>query len=465
MHCYTTQSQNNIAIIALTTERLETWLNQQNPTTQRWLNSISFKAKSGEVALLPQDSGNLKAVLLGVDNPDDFWAFGVLPKKLPAGTFYIDNRDNFLNAGQYQRAQLAWGLGSYQFKRYLKRDDYPNQLHLAEDADIVNYLASSIFLLRDLINTPADDMGTEELAKVVKQLAHEHKASFSSTKGRALQNGYPAIYAVGRAGYCEPQLLDLHWGHKSHPKITLVGKGITFDTGGLDLKSASGMRLMKKDMGGAAHAIALARMIMRAKLPVCLRLLVPTAENAIDSRSYHPGDVIQTRAGHSVEIENTDAEGRLILADALTAASEASPDYLINFATLTGAATVALGPDIPAMYTNHNPLAEQLLAASQQVCDPLWQMPLHQPYLDFLKSDIADILSASSTGMGGSITAALFLQKFVPDSLPWIHFDLLGYNKTAKIGRNVGAEAMAIRAVFHFLAQKFTQNSHNDDNL
>ncbi len=458
MQCYTTNQQDaGIPIIALTPARLERYFLQQSARHQSWIDLSQFKAQSGQVCLLTTDSGELARVLLGVASADDYSAFVVLAKQLPQAIFHIDNSDDFFTQEQYQRAEMAWGLGSYQFNAYRSVEDYPSQLALLSHTDMVPHLVSSIFLVRDLINTPADDMGTEELATVVKELAREHKASFTAVKGKALMTGYPAIYAVGRAARCEPQLLDLHWGDKSLPKVTLVGKGITFDSGGLDLKSALGMRLMKKDMGGAAHVIGLARLIMLAKLPIHLRLLIPTAENAIDANSYHPGDVIKTRAGHSVEVENTDAEGRLILADALTAAVEEQPDYLIDMATLTGAATVALGPELPAMYCNDDTFAEKVLMASRKAHDPLWRMPLYTPYRDFLKSDIADILSAATVPMGGSITAALFLQHFVPDNLRWMHFDLLGYNKTAKTGRLVGGEAMAIRAIFEFLSASFAK--------
>lgn len=456
MRCYTDQITSSIAVIPLTAERLGPWLSTKSPEIQRWLEISQFKGESGQVCLLASSSGELQQVLLGVSSADDFWAFGVLPKKLPKGVYHINNDNNFLDAEQYQRAQLGWGLGSYQFNRYVKRDTYPAQLALVDGDETVKHLTSSIFLVRDLINTPADDMGTDQLAAVIKELAHEHKAKFDSIKGKTLAKEYPAIYAVGRSAHCEPQLVELRWGDKSLPKVTLIGKGITFDTGGLDLKPSSGMRTMKKDMGGAAHAIALARLIMLTRLPVHLRLLIPTAENAIDAHSYHPGDIIKTRAGYTVEIENTDAEGRLILCDALAAAVEEKPDYLIDFATLTGAASVALGSDIPAMYCNHDEFAGKLLAASHKSIDPIWRMPLYQPYFELLHSDIADMQNSSTVPMGGSITAALFLQKFVADAPRWVHFDLFAFNKTARMGRPIGGEAMAIRTVFECLKQELS---------
>lgn len=456
MQSYTDQITSSVAVIPLTAARLGPWLSTKSLEIQRWVQVYQFKAEAGQVCLLASSTGELQQVLLGVANADDFWAFGVLPKKLPKGVYHIDNDNSFLNAEQYQRAQLGWGLGSYQFNRYVKRDSYPAQLALIDADESVKHLASSIFLVRDLINTPADDMGTNQLAAIVKELAREHKAKFDSVKGKTLAKEYPAIHAVGRSARCEPQLLELRWGDKSLPKVTLIGKGITFDTGGLDLKSASGMQMMKKDMGGAAHVIALARLIMLARLPVYLRLLIPTAENAIDAHSYHPGDIIKTRAGYTVEIENTDAEGRLILCDALAAAVEEKPDYLIDFATLTGAASVALGSDIPAMYCNDDGFAEKLLAASLKSIDPIWRMPLYQPYFELLHSEIADMQNSSSVPMGGSITAALFLQKFIADTPRWAHFDLFASNKTAKMGRPVGGEAMAIRAVFECLKQELS---------
>jgi len=456
--CYTTENQKNIPILAMTAERLEKWLENQSEHTGNWIEACGYSAKAGKICLVANVAGELEVVLLGVKSADDFWAFGALPKTLPKNTYHIDNADGYFSKEQLSRAQLAWGLGSYQFNAYRNNEALETCLFVEEsnEASLFN-LIDSIYLIRDLINTPADDMGPAELAEAVSAVAEENEAHVSVRVGEELlQQGLLGIYTVGRGASREPRLIDLQWGDEEAPKITLVGKGVCFDSGGLDMKTAAGMRQMKKDMGGAAHALGLARLIMQAKLPVRLRLLISAVENSVDGASYHPGDVIITRAGISVEIDNTDAEGRVVMCDALTEAMDDQPEYLIDFATLTGAARVALGTDIAAMFSNNEEFAEEILASSRDQEDPIWQLPLYQPYKEFLKSDIADISNCSRVGYGGAITAALYLQRFVSEETRWMHFDILASNIENRPGRPKGGEAQAIRAVFKFLQDKFS---------
>ena len=310
--------------------------------------------------------------------------------------------------------------------------------------------------MRDLINTPAADLLPGGLYESARSLAARFGAECSSLAGDdLLANGYPAIHAVGRASADPPRLIDLRWGDPAAPRVTLAGKGVCFDTGGLDLKPASGMRLMKKDMGGAAHVLGLARLVMSAELPVRLRVLIPAVENAVAGNAYRPGDVLATRAGVTVEVDNTDAEGRIVLCDALTEAVREKPDALIDFATLTGAARIALGPDLPALFSNDDDLAGGLARCAEEVRDPLWRLPLHRPYDELLKSQVADVANAASSPQAGAITAALFLRRFVPDGTPWAHFDLMAWNARARPGRPVGGEAMALRATWAWLEGRY----------
>ena len=346
------------------------------------------------------------------------------------------------------------GSISYQFTRYKSTDKVMARLAIdaACNAPAVKQQVEAIFLVRDLINTPADDMMPEHLASCMVDLASEFDARFRSLEGDdLLTHNYPAIHAVGRASDNAPRFLTLEWGQSDRPNVTLVGKGVCFDSGGLDIKNATGMRLMKKDMGGAAHALGLARLIMSAELPVRLRVLVPAVENAIAGNAYRPGDVVTTRSGKTIEVDNTDAEGRIVLADALSDAAEHDPALVIDFATLTGAARVALGTALPAMFCNDDCVANDLLSASDQVRDPIWRLPLHQPYRELIDSKVADITNSAQSPFGGAITAGLFLQTFVPEHVPWVHFDVMAWNVTAKPGRPEGGEAMGIRAVFQYL--------------
>lgn len=455
--CYITQSKGPvIPIKLLMVEQFSHWLSSQDERTRHWVRNTNFDAMPNRVCMIPSATGELQQVLLGVSPVDRFWPVGVLPKLLAEGVYQIDPAD-FESDDHYQRALLAFGLGGYQFNAYRQQPPFGAKLVIPKNLQTsLDYWASSIYLARDLINTPTADMGPPELADAVVQVANEFDAMVTITTGEGLlEEGYGAIYAVGLAGSRPPCLIDLQWGDPNAPKVTLVGKGVCFDSGGLDIKSSAGMLLMKKDMGGAAHALALARVIMLHSLPVRLRLLIPAVENAVGSLSYRPGDVLSTRAGITVEVTNTDAEGRLVLADALAEAVTDDPDYLFDFATLTGAARQALGPQLPALFCNQDPLADALLLASERTQDPVWRLPLYKPYQDYLKSDIADIVNSPKLPMAGAIMAALFLQRFVSDQIPWAHFDLFAWNLETLPGRPVGGDVAALRAVFHYLEGQF----------
>jgi leucyl aminopeptidase len=397
-----------------------------------------------------------RAVFVFADDgtSSDFWRLASLPLRLPDGTWHGNGTD----AGLANRLALAWGIGAYQFTRYRKAERAPAQLVWPRTADraAVQRAVDAAALARDLINTPAQDMGPSALAQAAVQMARANGMRSRVIVGDALlKGGYGLIHAVGRAAADAPRLIDLNWGEARHPKVTLVGKGVCFDTGGLDIKSADGMKLMKKDMGGAAHALALAQMIVQAELPVRLRVLVPAVENAIAGNALRPLDVVTSKKGLTVEIGNTDAEGRLILADALDEACRENPALIVDMATLTGAARVALGPDLPALFVNDEKLAAELLAHSEREADPMWRMPLWQPYRPRLKSSVADLNNVADGPMAGAVNAALFLQEFVAPGVPWIHLDLFGWNPWAAPGRPAGAQAQCLRAVHALIEARF----------
>jgi leucyl aminopeptidase len=427
------------------------WHGGQDPTTQAWLDGSGFKGKAGTHALIPGEEGQVQGVVLVVDQLDAIWDYAGLPRKLPPGHYFLDTD---LGRAAAERAALGWALGSYSFDRYKRKDDgeAPEaKLIVPEAADHagVTRLVEAIELVRDLVNTPAGDMGPAELAEAVRTEAKAHGAKTTIIAGeQLLKKDYPAIHAVGRASSREPRLIDLRWNDGGGPQITLVGKGVVFDTGGLDLKNASGMRLMKKDMGGAAHALALAKLIMGAQLRVSLRLLIPAVENSVSGDAFRPGDILNTRAGKTVEIGNTDAEGRLVMADALAEAAKDKPELLIDFATLTGAARTALGPEIAALFCNDEALAERLLSASETESDPIWRLPLYAGYRRNLDSSVADICNIADNGYAGATIAGLFLQEFVPKGAAWAHFDVMAWNPTGKPGRPKGGEAMGLRGAF-----------------
>ncbi|MEP9377276.1 leucyl aminopeptidase family protein [Aquabacter sp. CN5-332] len=415
--------------------------------------AAGFKGEPGKLLPVPGAGGTLAGFLFGVPaNGGDAFAAGVLPGLLPEGTFHLEGNFHPLSA-------LAFGLGTYRFDRYrTKKANGSAQLQLgqSEDAEHLARTVAAVTLVRDLVNTPANDMGPAELEEAAQALAAHHGAAFRTVEGEALiAQNFPLIHAVGRAATRAPRLLDFTWGDPSHPKVTLVGKGVCFDTGGLDIKPSSGMLLMKKDMGGAANALGLAHMVMARKLKVRLRVLIPAVENAIAGDAFRPSDILQSRKGVSVEIGNTDAEGRLVLADALALADEEAPDLMIDFATLTGAARVALGPQLPPAYTDDDALAADLARHALEQNDPLWRMPLWKPYASMLESKMADINNAGAGGFAGSITAALFLARFVEAAKSWLHLDIYAWNPSSRPGRPEGGEAQTIRALDALLAERY----------
>lgn len=450
-----TAGTDTVAITPLTKADLSGWLDAQPPATAAWVKALNFGAEAGATACLPGDDGKIARVLVGVSALDDLWAFAGLPSSLPPGNYRIDAD---LDRRAATRAALGWALGSYRFGRYKKSDKRFANLIWPKNADHgeVERAATATYLVRDLVNTPANDLGPAQLAEAAALLAEEFEAGLDVIVGDGLlDRDYPAIHAVGRASPRAPRLIDLRWGHPTHPKVTIVGKGVCFDSGGLDIKPSSAMLMMKKDMGGAAHALALGRMIMMAGLPVRLRVLVPAVENVISGNAFKPMDVLKTRKGLTVEVGNTDAEGRLILCDALAEADSEKPDLIIDFATLTGAARVALGPDLPALLCNDDALANDLLAAGEAENDPLWRLPLWAPYRKGLDSKVADIGNVTSNGFAGAITAGLFLQEFVSKETPWAHLDTYAWNGSARPGRPEGGEALGLRAAYAVIAKRF----------
>ncbi|MCO4316861.1 leucyl aminopeptidase family protein [Phyllobacterium sp. 21LDTY02-6] len=420
-----------------------------------WARANGFEGQAGKLLLLADAAGTVSGALFGIGKGETPLVSGKLATGLPEGAWHIAGTTD-----DPELVALGFLLGGYKFTRYLKKDTKTVSLATPEGAGKaeVRRLARAVALARDLINTPTNDMGPVALEKEAEALAGQHDAAISVVKGAALlKKNLPMIHAVGRAGAEEPRLIDLRWGKRDAPKVTLVGKGVCFDTGGLDIKPASSMLLMKKDMGGAANVLALAGIIMDSGLPVRLRVLIPAVENAISANAFRPGDVLTSRKGLTVEIGNTDAEGRLVLADALALADEEEPELLIDMATLTGAARVALGPDLPPFYTNDDGFAAAMAEASSAVADPVWRMPLWQPYESKLSSRIADLNNVTTDGFAGSITAALFLQRFVSKARVWAHFDIFGWNPVEKAHAPIGGEAQAIRALYHHLKQRFTQ--------
>jgi leucyl aminopeptidase len=449
-----------IDLVPLRKAGLEAWLASRPATARTWTAATNFLAEPGSVCLLPGAEGQLEAVLLGMAEDDDPWAFAALPAKLPPGAYRIADPQG---ARQATWAAVAWMLATYSFDRYKSRNgrSWPKLVWPeAADRGHAERLVAATQMVRDLVNTPAADLGPAELAAAAEQLAARHGATARVIVGdRLLDENYPAIHAVGRAAaaHRQPRLIDLAWGDDKAPRVTLVGKGVCFDTGGLDLKPSSNMKLMKKDMGGAAHVLGLASMIMAAGLPVRLRVLIPAVENAVSGDAMRPLDVLKTRKGLTVEVGNTDAEGRLILCDALAEAAREKPALLLDVATLTGAARTALGPDLPALFCNNELLAGDLLRAGEAEADPLWRLPLHKPYRRMLDSKVADLANVSDSPYAGAITAALFLQEFVASGTPWAHLDVLAWNAASRPGRPDGGEAMGLRALYAVVAQRFAK--------
>jgi leucyl aminopeptidase len=423
--------------------------------TRRWLATVGFEGAPDTHALVPAADGGLAAVWAGVYSTCHPWALATLPKVLPPGRYRLGEEGVEMEPGA---AALSWELGGYVFDLYRARRREPATLLLppSEAARRALVVAAAVAATRDLVNTPAEHMGPAELAEAVRLVAKAHRARFRQIVGDELKaEGFPAIHAVGRAASRAPRLVELIWGAERHPRFTLVGKGVCFDSGGLDIKGAEGMRLMKKDMGGAANALGLAQMIMALELPVRLQLLIPAVENAIAGNAYRPGDVIRTRKGLHVEIGNTDAEGRVILCDALAYGAESRPDSMIDLATLTGAARTALGPQLPALFCRDMAMARALVDLGLELGDPLWHLPLWRDYHPGIESEIADIVNTGRNAMAGAINAAIFLEDFVPAGLAWLHIDLYAWNDTQRPGRPVGGEAQTLRTLLAWLEHRY----------
>ncbi len=446
-----------IPITPIEGSSLEAWLGGTDNRTAAWVRATGFKAKAGDVALIPDDKGGLARILLGVEagGRTGLWDYAGLPGALPAGRYAIDAA---IEPADATRAALGWALATYRFDRYTTMPAAEAELvwPKAADRDYVERAAAGTALARDLVNTPANDLGPTRLAEEAKALAKAYKAKFSVLVGdQLLKKNYPTIHAVGRGATDAPRLIDLQWGDPTHPKVTLVGKGVCFDTGGYDIKPSNGMLTMKKDMGGSAQVLGLARMIMDAGLKVRLRVLVPAVKNMISGDAFLPMDVIRTRKGTTVEIGNTDAEGRLVLCDALAEADSEKPELLLDYATLTGAARVALGTDLPALFSNDQQVADDWLRCGIDEEDPVWRLPLHAPYRSMLKTKIADLSNTGSAPYGGAITAALFLEHFVSPTTRWAHIDLMAWNLKDRPGRPEGGEAMAMRSAYRMIEHRF----------
>ena len=449
------KGQPAVSLTLVDKKGFETWVKAQPARIRRAAEAQGFKGDGFQLAILPGERDDWAAVL-GVANADELspWCLAKAAESLPEGTYRVAGR----GPGP---AVLGWLLGQYRFDRYKKDEGGKGRRVLLTDdparIDETVRLAESTFLVRDLVNTPASDLGPAELEAAAKSLANECGGKIAIVSGKALNEGYPMVAAVGAAAAPgrEPRMIEMHWGDQRHPKIAIVGKGVCFDAGGLDLKPSSGMRLMKKDMGGAAHALALARLIVRNRLPVRLHLLIPAVENSVSAAAFRPGDILKSRAGLTVEIGNTDAEGRLILGDALARAAEEKPELILDFATLTGAARVALGPDLPALFANDDTLAAGLLDCGTRVSDPLWRMPLWKNYEEMLASDVADIGNMADAPLAGAVTAALFLQKFVPEATPWAHLDTFAWRPANKPGRPRGGDALGLRAAWEMLRGRY----------
>ncbi|WP_420560668.1 leucyl aminopeptidase family protein [Tepidicaulis sp.] len=451
------ESENKaIPVWALKKDGLDAWKGEHAGARAHWAETQRFEAEAGRVLMLPADDGGIAGVLLGLGNGEDAYAFGALTQALPLGDYRICE---FSGADPYHAA-LSWVLGAYRFTRYAGKAKELPRLVLPDGVEKAGVLrdAGAVFLVRDLVNTPAGDLGPAELEEAARQLAKAHGAEIEVITGDALLGAnYPMVHAVGRAAGAgaEPRLIDIRWGNPEGRKVTLVGKGVCFDTGGLNLKPGNSMGLMKKDMGGAAHVLALGQMIMERGLDICLRILVPAVENAVAGNAFRPGDVLQSRKGLTVEIGNTDAEGRLILADALAEADGEAPELLIDMATLTGAARVALGPDLPPYYTKDDAFAGELQALAEAHADPMWRLPLWGPYDKWLDSQIADVNHITENGFAGSVTAALFLARFVEKAKTHVHFDIYAWNPAAKPGRPQGGAAQTILALDRYIARHF----------
>lgn len=458
LKCYRKETKKKaIPITVVFKKSFSSWIKTQSKQVKTWINQSNFYLESGYHTLLPNNDGSIKTVIIILNDPNDFWIFGQLPGILPKGIYYLNLKTNleFIH-----RLILFWGLGSYQFFKYKtgKGNDNISKLLIPEKINLseIENVISSTYFVRNLINMPPNEMTPSCLEKIALQLSKAYQAKIRVISGQdLLKKGYNAIYYVGKASKHQPRLIELKWGNKNHPKLVLVGKGVCFDSGGLNIKFSHHMRFMKKDMAGAAHVLGFSKMIMEANLPICLRVFIPAIENMVNENAYRPGDIIYMKNGKTVEIENTDAEGRLIMADALADAVSENPNLLIDFATLTDGAEVALGPDYSAMFTNRDELAISLSLHARHEHEFIWQFPLHSPYKRLLSSSIADISNSGTENYAGAITAALFLKEFIPDTIPWIHFDITAWNKKGGLGKIQGGEAVNLRSLFKFITKDF----------
>jgi leucyl aminopeptidase len=453
---------SSVPLWLLYDDEIEAWRAARPPFIRSWLNEHNFKGEKHRVLMVPDANGALEMAVGGLGKRHgglSLWHAAGFAERLPPRRFHLAQQWTDAEATQLS---LGFVYGSYRFERYRpSKAERAASLEPPPNADqnFVGSAAESLKMARDLINTPANDMGPAELAAAARQLADRHQADYQEWVGEELLAAkFPAIHAVGRASASAPRLIDIHWsppGAAAVPCLTLVGKGVCFDSGGLDIKPSSGMALMKKDMGGAAVALSLANMLMRAKISARLRVLVPAVENSIGGNAYRPGDVLSTRKGLTVEVGNTDAEGRLVLCDALALADAERPDLIIDFATLTGAARVALGPELPALFGSDETLVGEVARVAAIEHDPLWPMPLWMGYDDELGSKVADLNNVAASGFAGAIVGALFLKRFVTETPHWLHIDLYGWNPKERPGRGVGAEAHAVRGVYRYLVQRY----------
>jgi len=456
MHAsFTKNARNATPLHAVTTSGLAAFLKKRNKRDATWLKASGFGAKDGELRMVPNASGAIAFAVLGLGKGGDILAAAHFSEQLPAGTYTFGEVPQEVGGAN---GALAWALGTYQFTRYKKGKASAAKLVLPKgvDGDEVTRIADGVALGRDLINTPPNDMGPEELAAATRDLARKHGAKYSQVVGdQLLKQNYPLIHAVGKGSGRAPRLAGFTWGRATAPKVSLVGKGVVFDTGGYDLKPAAGMAAMKKDMGGAATVLAIAGMVMGAKLDVRLRVLIPAVENSVSGTAYRPSDVFPSRKGLTVEIGNTDAEGRLVLADALTEADSEKPELLIDIATLTGAARTATGFELPPFFTDDDVLAGELMKHAEMANDPMWRFPLWRGYESALNSQVADLNNNPNYGYAGAITAALFLNRFVVNAKSWVHFDIAAWVDRPKPGRRAGAEAIAARAIYSLLKARY----------
>ncbi len=444
---------NSIAIEAIEKSNFKTWLNEQNNETKNLVKLFNFgKIIGGHLCILDNDRELVKVICL-ISSDYNFHDFCKLPSDLPLKNYYLDSKDNLLIAA----CITGWGFGSYFFDRYKEAKKFATLTveNLSDKYAKACETVNATTLVRDLINTPADDMGPTELAIEAASIAEQHNAQYHEVVGDdLLHQNFPAVHLVGRASFKAPRVITIDWGKANDPLVCLVGKGVCFDTGGNNVKPAGSMRNMKKDMGGAAHVLGLAQMIMRLKLPIQLKVVISAVENAISGNAHRQGDIVTTRKGLTVEIGHTDAEGRMVLSDALTYASEFNPDLIIDFATLTGAARVALGADLPPVFSNESSFNNEIMACSNEVYDPLWPMPLYQPYKKQIIPDIADLRNTGSVPMGGCITAALFLEEFVGKDIAWVHIDTFGWSN-GRVGHPTGGDALGMSAMYNWISKRF----------